>query len=65
MKNLKKISRKELKNLYEGNPFEEAAPGDGDEDRRLIRCCEDYASPAKCGDSCGTTCGAGYHAQYC
>ncbi|SFN57917.1 hypothetical protein SAMN05421594_3355 [Chryseobacterium oleae] len=69
MKNLKKISRADLKEIIGNGGGGMACRGEecmgGIDETRFIRCCTEFSNPPQCGSSCGTTCGRGYYAQYC
>lgn len=68
MKNLKKISRTDLKEIIGNGGGMTCRGGEcmgGEDGTRFIRCCKEFANPPQCGDSCGTTCGKGFYAQYC
>ncbi|WP_455423406.1 bacteriocin-like protein [Chryseobacterium taklimakanense] len=61
MKNLKNVSRKELKKIFGGNGPVEQHPSD--EDGRKLHCCKEFTS--ECSSGCYDSCGAGQYAKYC
>lgn len=62
MKNLKKLSRNDLKKMT-GGLIKLTQAGDGE--GRFWKCCKESTSPEQCGGCGESGCNSGYYAQYC